>query len=111
MLSDDVSLFTGMMSNSAGFTNEEKIAELIELGYMFKADTIEELGQMIGTKNLVATVAQYNADCALGEDSVFGRTDNLLAFEDGPYYAALTWPYLMMTAGGPPDQQRRAAGL
>ena len=101
MLSDDEPLFTGMMSNSEGFTNEEKIAELIEQGYMFKADTMEELGEMIGAENLAATVEQYNADCAAGEDSVFGRTDNLVPFEEGPYYAVLTYPYLMMTAGGP----------
>lgn len=97
MLSDDEPLFTGMMSNSEGFTNEEKIAELIEQGYMFKADTIEELGEMIGAENLAATVEQYNTDCAAGEDSVFGRTDNLVPFEEGPYYAVLTYHYLMMT--------------
>ena len=34
-------------------------------------------------------------------DTVFGRTDNLLAFEEGPFYAVYTVPYLMMTAGGP----------
>ena len=101
MITDDAPLFTGMMSNSAGFTNEEKIAELIELGYMFEADTIEELGEKIGAANLAATVEQYNKDCAAGEDSVFGRTENLLPLEEGPYYAVLTWPYLMMTAGGP----------
>ena len=101
MLSDDSALFTGMMSNSAAFTNEEKIAELLEQGYMFKADTIEELGEMIGAEKLAETVAKYNEDVAAGEDSVFGRTDNLLAFEEGPFYAVYTVPYLMMTAGGP----------
>ena len=101
MLLEDQALFTGMMSNSAAFTTEEKIAELIELGYMFKADTIEELGEKIGTAKLAETVAKYNEDVKAGADSVFGRTANLLAFEEGPYYAVYTWPYLMMTAGGP----------
>ena len=101
MLSDDSALFTGMMSNSAPFTNEEKIAELLDEGYMFKADTIEELGEMIGAEKLAETVAKYNEDVAAGEDTVFGRTDNLLAFEEGPFYAVYTVPYLMMTAGGP----------
>lgn len=101
MLLEDQALFTGMMSNSAAFTTEEKIAELIELGYMFKADTIEELAQQIGTAKLPETIAKYNEDVQAGEDSVFGRTDNLLAFEEGPFYAVYTWPYLMMTAGGP----------
>ena len=102
MITEDKALFSGMMSNSAGFTNEEKIAELIEKGYMFEAGSIEALGEKIGAKNLAATVAQYNKDCAAGKDSVFGRTDNLLPLEgDTTYYAVLTWPYLMMTAGGP----------
>lgn len=101
MLTDDQALFTGMMSNSAAFTNEEKINELIEKGYVFKADTISELAEMIHTPNLEATLTQYNEDVKKGEDSVFGRTDNLLSFEEGPYYAVYTVPYLMMTAGGP----------
>ncbi len=101
MLSDEQALFTGMMSNSAAFTNEEKINELIEKGYVFKADTISELAEMIHTPNLEATLTQYNEDVKKGEDSVFGRTDNLLSFEEGSYYAVYTVPYLMMTAGGP----------
>ncbi len=101
MLTDEQALFTGMMSNSAAFTNEEKINELIEKGYVFKADTISELAEMIHTPNLEATLTQYNEDVKKGEDSVFGRTDNLLSFEEGPYYAVYTVPYLMMTAGGP----------
>lgn len=101
MMTEDKPLFTGMMSNSAPFTTEEKIAELIEKGYVFKADTIAELAEKIGTPNLEATLAKYDEDVAKGEDSVFGRTDNLLSFEEGPYYAVYTVPYLMMTAGGP----------
>lgn len=101
MITEDSPLFTGMMSNSVAFTNEEKIAELIESGYMFKADTLEELGEMTGASGLAQTVAKYNEDVAAGKDSVFGRTDNLVAFEEGPYYAVYTVPYLMMTAGGP----------
>ena len=101
MMTEDKPLFTGMMSNSAPFTTEEKIAELIEKGYVFKADTIAELAEKIGTPNLEATLTKYDEDVAKGEDSVFGRTDNLLSFEEGPYYAVYTVPYLMMTAGGP----------
>lgn len=101
MMTEDKPLFTGMMSNSAPFTTEEKIAELIEKGYVFKADTIAELAEKIGVPNLEATLTKYDEDVAKGEDSVFGRTDNLLSFEEGPYYAVYTVPYLMMTAGGP----------
>ena len=101
MMTEDKPLFTGMMSNSAPFTTEEKIAELIEKGYVFKADTIAELAEKIGAPNLEATLTKYDEDVAKGEDSVFGRTDNLLSFEEGPYYAVYTVPDLMMTAGGP----------
>ena len=101
MMTEDKPLFTGMMSNSAPFTTEEKIAELIEKGYVFKADTIAELAEKIGAPNLEATLTKYDEDVAKGEDSVFGRTDNLLSFEEGPYDAVYTVPYLMMTAGGP----------
>lgn len=101
MLTEDMALFTGMMSNSAAFTTEEKIAELLEQEYMFKADTIDELAQKMGTPKLAETIAKYNEDAKAGEDSVFGRTDNLLSFEEGPFYAVYTVPYLMMTAGGP----------
>ena len=94
-------LFTGMMSNSAAFTTQEKIDELLEQGYMFKADTLEDLAAQIGADKLPETIAKYNEDVAAGADSVFGRTDNLVAFEEGPYYAVYTVPYLMMTAGGP----------
>lgn len=102
MITDDKPLFTGMMSNSAPFTNQEKIDELLTEGkYMFKADTLEELAQKIGAAKLPDTIAQYNTDVAAGKDSIFGRTDNLVAFDKGPYYAVYTVPYLMMTAGGP----------
>lgn len=94
-------LFTGMMSNSAAFTTQEKIDELLEQGYMFKADTLEDLAAQIGADKLPETIAKYNEDVAAGADSVFGRTDNLVAFDEGPYYAVYTVPYLMMTAGGP----------
>ncbi len=68
MLQEDSALFTGMMSNSAAFTTEEKIAELIDLGYMFKANTIEALGEMIGADKLAETIATYNEAVAKGED-------------------------------------------
>ncbi len=100
MIKDDAPLFTGMMSNSAPFTTEEKLAELENLGYAFKGDSIEALAEMLKMPELVQTMDTYNADVAAGEDSVFGRTKELLAFE-GPVYAIYTVPYLMMTAGGP----------
>ncbi len=70
--------------------------------YAFKADSLEELAELLGTENLVATVEQYNADVAAGEDSLFGRDPaNMVALEEGPYYALLTVPYVWSgTSGG-----------
>ena len=101
MLESGDALFSGMMSNSEPFDTQEKLNELIGLGYAFRADTVEELAGMIGAASLPSTIAAYNADCAKGADSVFGRTDGLVAFDEGPFYAVYTVPYLMMTAGGP----------
>ena len=100
MLKDDIPLFTGMMSNSAPFTTQEKLTELQELGYAFKADDIEALADTLKMPELVQTLDTYNQDVAAGKDSVFGRSKDLIAFE-GPVYAIYTVPYLMMTAGGP----------
>lgn len=80
------------------------LAELIEEGkYVFKADTVEELAQKAGidAQALVKTIETYNADCAAGKDSVFGREANLNAMEEGPYYAIMTIPYVLITSGGP----------
>ncbi len=100
MIKDDAPLFTGMMSNSAPFTTQEKLVELEDQGYVFKAGSIQALAEMLKMPELVQTMETYNKDVAAGKDSVFGREKDLAAFE-GPVYAVYTVPYLMMTAGGP----------
>ena len=80
------------------------LAELIEAGeFVFKPDTVEELAQKAGinAEALVKTIETYNADCAAGKDSLFGREANLVAMEEGPYYAIMTIPYVLITSGGP----------
>jgi len=69
---------------------------------IFKADSIEELAEKmdVDTANLKATVQQYNEDAAAGKDSVFGRTENLIPFEDGPFYAIETIPSVLCSFGG-----------
>lgn len=61
---------------------------------VYKADTIEELAEKMGTENLVATVEKYNADVAAGEDTQFGRAaDTMVALKECPFYAVETVPY------------------
>jgi len=75
--------------------------ELVEAGELIvKADTIEELAQKIGAADLAKTVEAYNGYVAAGKDEEFGRTQNLLAFEEGPFYAIKTIPYAGRSAGG-----------
>ena len=47
-----------------------------------------------------ATITAYNEGCATGNDP-FGRTEQLVPMENGPFYAVQTMPYVMITSGGP----------
>lgn len=76
--------------------------KMVEEGtYIVKADTIEQLAEKFGMANLAATFNTYNADCEAGVDSAFGRTEHLIPFAEGPFYAVKTYPYCLMTSGGP----------
>ena len=93
------------MMNSAVLENNgwDKLEELAAEGNcVYKADTLEELAEMIGAENLTATVEAYNKDVAAGEDTAFGRSpESMVAFEEGPYYAVVTVHYVWSgTSGG-----------
>lgn len=80
------------------------LAELEAAGNcVFKADTIEELAGKIGlnAEDLRATIDTYNGYCDAGADADFGRTTYLDKFENGPFYALYTVPYVLLTSGGP----------
>lgn len=76
--------------------------ELAKGEVVFKGDTVEELAAQIGVDAaaLKNTIDTYNADCAAGKDSQFGRTESLIPLE-GTLYAVKTVPYVMLTKGGP----------
>jgi succinate dehydrogenase/fumarate reductase flavoprotein subunit len=91
--------------------SEDNLAE-IERGWVWKADTLEELGQIIAADpdnnglmnidNFKATVERYNQMCRDGEDLDFHRPKNSLGtIEDGPFYAVKLWPGGPNTQGGP----------
>lgn len=77
----------------------------VESGLFRKADTLEELAQIIDVpaENLVATVQRFNDFCAAGEDPEFHRNpENMKAFDaEGPYYAFQLVQSILNTQGGP----------
>lgn len=75
----------------------------IKEGFVFKADTLEELADQIGLdpKTLVNTVSDYNAFTESGEDNEFRKPAEFLAeIGDGPYYAVKMASYSYNTCAG-----------
>lgn len=71
-------------------------------GWVFKADTLEELAEMIGVKRaaVLNTIAEYNEDCTAGHDRLFGKpAPALIPLNKGPYYALKFRPILIDTVG------------
>jgi len=63
------------------------IEEGIAQGWVYKADTIQELGEFFEIDNLQATVDDYNKYCQDGVDSQFGKEAMYLAeIKEGPFY-------------------------
>lgn len=74
----------------------------ITAGNLFRADTVEALGELLGMDNLAETVAAYNAACEAGEDTEFGKSAELLKKIDestGAVYAIKAAPYCYCTNG------------
>ena len=74
-----------------------------EMGYLIKADTIEELAQQMGVpaENLTETFAAYEGYCESGVDEEFGKdASKLLPLGDGPYYAIKGYSATFSTVGG-----------
>ncbi len=79
------------------------VDKLLDMGVMVKADTIEELAELMGVPadTLAATVAEYEASCASGVDEAFGKSaEKLVALGEGPYYAILGHSATFSTCGG-----------
>ena len=81
-----------------------------------KADTIEELAEIIGAPELPATVARYNDDLAKGRDTAFGRvyrngpgTGDPIPLENPPFYAWAERPCALLspTIGFITDENNR----
>lgn len=80
------------------------LESLIDQGQLYRADTIEELGDMIGCGGaaLAATIDRYNEIARNGDDPDFGRTtfSPESPIENPPFYASpRTWA-MHITVGG-----------
>lgn len=82
--------------------SQEDVDAMVKKGIMFKADTLEELADMIGcpAENLQASVEKYNSYVDAGADSDFGKSVFGTKIETAPYYAVIEKPSVHHTMGG-----------
>ncbi len=102
MLIPDAKVFSNGPWGSVKQEFDPFMEMLIEKGLAWKADSVEELAEKAGlpVDTFTATISAYNEGCKTGNDP-FGRTQQLVAMENGPFYAVKTIPYVMITSGGP----------
>ena len=96
----NVSPLSRQASAEAGWARLEELAA--EGVHAFKGSTIEALADAAGINRaeFVSTINTYNNDAEAGKDSVFDRSTFMVPFDEGPFYAIRTIPFIMMTAGG-----------
>ena len=84
----------------------------VQNGLIKKADSIEELADMIGcpAEELVATVESWNLSCDAGADDMGRPPKSMVPLRKPPYYLAEVWPIVSNTQGGPVhDEKRRSS--
>ena len=83
---------------------QESFEEGITSGSIFKADTLEELGDLLQVPPaiLATTVHYYNSLCEAGTDTDWNKDSKYLsAVSEAPYYAIAMLPVNEGTFGGP----------
>lgn len=88
--------------------DENFFAAADEAGWVKKADTIEELADLIAAEepnfvkaDFIAEVEKYNENCRNGKDVDFGKDPGLLfELKNPPFYAGKTGPSRMVCPGG-----------
>lgn len=79
------------------------IANQVERGIVQKADTLEELANLLGipADTFVATVNRYNELCAKGDDEDFYKDSyRMLALDKAPYYGVRNASFSLSTLDG-----------
>ncbi len=82
---------------------DRMLPDLVEKGFVQKADTIEELAQKLGlpVEQLKATVARNNELYRKGEDVDFGKEKHRLsAIDKPPFYGAKNTGWMLCTMDG-----------
>lgn len=102
----------GWMSVHGPYQWSDDCAPEIEAGYVLRADTIEELGGLMGFEGddlqaFVDEIASFNENGANGEDPEFGRTPSKaeteaggMGVKDAPFYAIKCGLCYLNTNGG-----------
>lgn len=109
------SIFDQEIVEKGGFISEEQLIGGMEDDRIFKADSLEELAQMINghqyadhavnmaAEALVETIEQHNGFIDDGNDPEFGKVIDqgiMMKIDQGPYYAIPQWPSVHHTMGG-----------
>ncbi|MBM6836919.1 flavocytochrome c [Clostridium saudiense] len=91
-----------MSENTNVHTTQEQFDQMVEKGILFKADTLEELAEMIGVDadTLIDTVNKFNSYVDSGVDPDFGKNVFERKIETAPYYAVPSSPSVHHTMGG-----------
>lgn len=109
------SIFGQEIVEKAGFISAEQLENGIFENRIFKADTLEELADIINSnkykdgtismnrETLKSTIETHNGYVEAGKDPDFGKVIDkgvMLKIEKGPYYAIPQWPSVHHTMGG-----------
>lgn len=82
---------------------DEVIQSAIDAGFVYKADTLAELADLINVDpaTLEETINTYNGYCQSGQDLDYNKpAEFLVEIGAGPYYAVVGTPYCYSTCGG-----------
>ena len=98
-------MFSIFDSEGGFYAGVKKLAELDNLkakGYIYEADTLEDLAKQAGIdpEGLKATVARYNELVAKGEDTDFHKDELELTIGKAPFYCVPLSPTIHHTMGG-----------
>ena len=87
---------------------QSELAQYEGVDYIFKADTLEELGKAIAAKadtfaveDFLAEIAAYNGYADAGADAAYGKDAKYVwKIEQGPFYAFQICSGMLNTSGG-----------